>query len=80
VLGNQIVIEKNRVIAASLQQFPGFGDIVDNVEVISLEALHEPLTTPLVILKQKDANGMAFRVRTRQSQFVQQSSDKAHKS
>lgn len=70
VLGHQVVIEKDRIIGSRLKQFPGLRDIVNNIEMISLEPSCEPLTSPLVVLEQENTNRMAFRIGMRQPKFV----------
>src|SRR5262245_50193833 len=53
VFGLQVVIQKDRVVSSSLQQFLRFGDLARDVELVALKSPGEPFAPPSIILKQK---------------------------
>ena len=68
----KIVVQENGVVGICAQQFQSLLDVVSDINKIAFEARRKPAMSSLVIVEEKNPNGMAFCLNFAEAEFAQQ--------
>ena len=70
MLRHQVVIQKDRIVHASLKKLSRLRHVAGDVDQIAFESLREPFAATLIIFEQKNPYRMTPGMRARNSQLM----------